>query len=101
MQFVMEKRKHRRLPARLSLKYRLLQDSPPKLRHTQSIEISNGGMSFRNSEFISVQSPVLVEFTLPLAHRPISFVSEVAHTREHPVENHFIIGIEFQQLVKS
>jgi c-di-GMP-binding flagellar brake protein YcgR len=96
----MEKRKHRRFPSRLSLKYRLLKDSPPKLRQAQSIDMSNGGMSFRNSEFIPHQSPVLVEFESPNMHHPLRFVSEVVHTREHLEEDHFIISVEFQQLLK-
>jgi len=66
----MEKRNHSRHPAKLSLKYRLLQDSPPKLQFTQSIDVSNGGMGFRNSQFVPQQTPILVEFTPPnLNHR--------------------------------
>ena len=100
MGFVMEKRKHRRFPSKLSLKYRLLQNSPPKLRQGQSIDMSNGGMSFRSSEFIPHQSSVLVEFKSPNLRRPMRFVSEVVHAREHRAGDHFIIGVEFQQMLK-
>ena len=100
MQFVMEKRKHRRFRTKLSLKYRLLQNNPPKLNQGQSIDMSNGGMSFRSSEFIPHQSQVLVEFKSPNLRRPMRFVSEVVHTREHRAGNNFIIGLEFPQMLK-
>jgi len=101
MPFVIEKRKHPRSPTKLSVKYRLLRDNPPKLQHAKSVDISNGGMSFRKSKLVPHKTPVLVEFIAPHTHRPISFVSEVVHAREHSAGNHFIIGVEFQQLVKS
>jgi len=100
MPFEMEKRRHSRTPAKLSVKYRLLRDGPPKLQYAQSVDMSEEGMSFRSSEFISHHSPVLVEFTPPEMQRPISFVSEVVHAREHAEGNHFIIGIEFEHMLR-
>jgi hypothetical protein len=99
MPFVMEKRSHPRLPTKLALKYRLLRDSPPRVKHGQSIDLSEGGISFRSFEFMPHKAPVLVEFTPPDKGHPIRFVSEVVHAREHSTGNHFVIGMQFEHLL--
>jgi len=100
MSFATEKRRHPRVPAKLALKYRLLRDNPSKSRHTQSLDLSEEGMSFQSSEYIPHKAPILVEFTPPDMHRPISYVSEVVHAREHTEGHYFIIGMEFEHMLK-
>jgi len=97
---VIEKRKHPRFQSKRALKYHLLRNSPPQIQHSHSIDVSEEGMSFRSSEFIPHQTPVLIEFTPPDMHRPMSFVSEVVHAREHAEGNHFIIGMQFEHMLK-
>lgn len=57
-------------------------------------------MSFRSPEFIPHKTPLLVKFTHPDMQRPISFVSEVVHAREHAAGYHFVIGMEFEHMLK-
>jgi hypothetical protein len=86
---VIEKRKHPRFQSKRALKYHLLRNSPPQIQHSHSIDVSEEGMSFRSTEF-----------TPPDMHRPMSFVSEVVHAREHAEGNHFIIGMQFEHMLK-
>ena len=100
MVFAREKREHLRIPAKLPLKYRLIDDSPQKYRQVQSMDFSAGGMSFRNPEFIPHRTKALVEFTPPNRSVPIRIVSEVVRTRGHYAGSHFTIGIRFQHMLK-
>jgi len=96
----MEKRKHPRSPTKLAVKYRLLQDGPPKFKHALSVDLSEQGMSFQSSEFIPPHSTILVEFVPPERYFRTRFITEVVHAREHAEGNHFIIGIGIERMLK-
>ena len=97
MEPAQEKRKHPRIPARFPVTFRLLGNGPQKILHAQTLDISSGGMSFRNDEFIPHRTAARLEFSHPDRHHPVLVMSEVVRTREHNGGNTFIIGVRFQR----
>jgi len=64
-------------------------------------DISEGGISFKTNEFISLACRLVVEVTLPTSQRPIKAISKVAWIRKLSFGEQYELGNQFLEISKE
>lgn len=96
-----EKRRFNRADANLALQYRNLRKSNDPLALSVSRNISEGGVCFTSSEFISLACRLVVEISLPNAPKPVKAISKVAWIRKLPAGDQYQLGNQFLEMTKE
>ena len=97
-----EKRKFSRVETHIPIRYRKLGDSEGDIRDaTISKNLSQGGIRFNASEFISRACRLIVELDLPMVSKPIRAISKVAWIRKTDSGDNFDVGNQFLEISKG
>lgn len=99
--FAVDKRRYPRVDFTLPVQYKNLRKStvPPAGSITRNI--SEGGVCFKSSEFISLACRLVVEINLPNISRPIKAISKVAWIRRVPASEQYELGNQFLEMTKE
>lgn len=95
-----ERRRSPRIDSNLPLKYRNLKLTNLPLGSLTK-DISEGGVSFKTNEFISLACRLVVEIAIPTLQRPIKAISKVAWIRKNTSEDHYELGNQFLEISKE
>jgi hypothetical protein len=63
--------------------------------------LSEGGVCFKSSEFISLACRLVVEISLPNTTKPIKAISKVAWIRKVPSSDQYELGNQFLEITKE
>ncbi|MFA5499836.1 MAG: PilZ domain-containing protein [Candidatus Omnitrophota bacterium] len=95
-----DRRRSPRIDSNLPVKYRNLKLTNPSLGSLTK-DISEGGVSFKTNEFISLACRLVVEITIPTLQRPIKAISKVAWIKKNPSDDHYELGNQFLEISKE
>jgi len=97
-----ERRKYKRVSVHIPVKYRALNSSPddPNIS-TVTKNISERGIRFRASEFISIATRLVMEMDVPLLNKPIKAISKIAWIQKTPAGNDYEVGGYFLEMAKK
>lgn len=96
-----ERRRYRRAESSLSIQYRNLRKPGDVPIQTLTKNISEGGVSFKSSEFISLACRLVVEISLPILPKPIKAISKIAWIRKIPSSDQYELGNQFLEITKE
>ncbi|MFA5146219.1 MAG: PilZ domain-containing protein [Candidatus Omnitrophota bacterium] len=96
-----ERRKNKRVTFHLPLQYRNLRKIGVTSLGSLTKDISEGGVRFNSSEFISLACRLVVEITLPTSTKPIKAISKVAWIRKLPTTSEYELGNQFLEMSKE
>ncbi len=97
---VVEKRRFRRIDSNLPLRYKNIKTAAVPMGSLTK-DISEGGISFKTNEFISLACRLVVEITLPTAQRPVKAISKVAWIRKLSSGEQYELGNQFLEISKE
>ena len=98
----LEKRKFPRVKTYIPVKYRKLGDSAGTSRAgVITKNLSEGGVRFRASEFISMACRLVLEMDMPMFNKPVKAISKVAWIRKTPSGDNYEIGNQFLEMSKK
>jgi len=97
----LEKRRHKRLDYNLPVQYKNLRKTGELPAGSLTQNISEGGVCFKSSEFISLACRLVVEITLPANPKPIKAISKVAWIKKLPAGDQYELGNQFLEIAKE
>ena len=95
-----EKRRFQRVDSNLPLRYKNIKTATVPMGSLTK-DISEGGISFKTNEFISLACRLVVEITLPTVQRPIKAISKVAWIRKLSSGEQYELGNQFLEISKE
>ncbi|MFA6143117.1 MAG: PilZ domain-containing protein [Candidatus Omnitrophota bacterium] len=96
-----ERRRAGRLESTLPLNYKNLRKSGVSPVGSLTKNLSDSGVCFETSEFISLACRLVVEISLPTASKPIKAISKVAWIRRIPSSDQYELGNQFLDMSKE
>lgn len=96
-----DKRRHNRLESTLPLRYKNLKTPANSVTGSLTRNISEGGVCFESSEFISLACRLVLEINLPTLPKPIKAISKVAWIRKLPTNDLYELGNQFLDMTKE
>ncbi len=63
--------------------------------------LSEGGVCFKSSEFISLACRLVVEINLPRIPKPIKAIAKVAWIKKIPASEQYELGNQFLEITKE
>lgn len=99
--FVEDRRRYPRIVTSLPLQYRNLRKSSEIPAGSVIRNISEGGIAFKSSEFISLACRLVVEISLPASEKPVKAISKVAWIKKLPVGDQYELGNQFLDMTKE
>ena len=97
---IIEKRRFERIESNLPLRYKNIRTSTGPMGSLTK-NISEGGISFKTNEFISLACRLVVEINLPTVQRPIKAISKVAWIRKLSSGEQYELGNQFLEISKE
>jgi c-di-GMP-binding flagellar brake protein YcgR len=98
---MIERRRHPRAESNLPLKYKNLRSIGESQIGSLTRDISEGGVRFKTSEFISLACRLVLEISLPMMPKPVKAISKVAWIRKVPTGDYYEIGNQFLEITKE
>lgn len=98
---VQEKRRYKRVESNLPLQYKNLRKSFDLPVGSLTKNLSEGGVSFKSNEFISLACRLVVEISIPSVPKPIKAISKVAWIRKLPAGDQYELGNQFLDMAKE
>ena len=95
-----ERRRFQRVDSNLPLRYKNLRTTTIPAGSTTK-DISEGGISFNTSEFISLACRLVVEVNLPTVSKPIKVISKVAWIKKSFSGDQYELGNQFLEISKE
>lgn len=95
-----ERRRSQRIDSNLPVRYKNLRVATVPMGSLTK-DISEGGIRFKTSEFISLACRLVIEVTLPTVQRPIKAISKVAWIRKTPSGEQYELGNQFLEISKE
>jgi PilZ domain. len=95
-----ENRRFQRIESDLPVRYKNLKTATVPLGSLTK-DISEGGICFKTSEFISLACRLVVEINLPTTQRPIKAISKVAWIRKTSAGDQYELGNQFLEISKE
>ncbi len=99
--YVKDKRRHARKNARVPLQFKDIQRPIETYSGTLTKDVSEGGVRFIASEFLSVFTRLLVEISMPSFSRPIKAISKVAWIQKQPRGSQYNVGLQFLDMAED
>lgn len=96
-----DKRKYKRVDSVLPIQYRNLRKSEELPSPTVGSNISEGGVCFTSSQFISLACRMVVEINLPDVAKPIKAISKIAWIKRMPSSDQYLLGNQFLEMAKE
>lgn len=95
-----ERRRFPRIDSNVPVKYRNLRTAAIPMGSLTK-NISEGGISFKTNEFISLACRLVVEIALPAIPKPIKAISKVAWIRKMSSGDEYEMGNQFLEISKE
>ena len=99
--YVKEKRSCPRINARLPLQFKDIQRPIEVYAGSLTKDISEGGVRFTSSEFLSIFTRLLLEVSVPSFSRPIKAISKVAWIQKMPRSTQYDVGLQFMDMTEE
>ena len=99
--YVKERRRHNRINARVPLQFKDIQRPIETYSGTLTKDVSEGGVRFTASEFLSVFTRLLVEISMPSFPRPFKAISKVAWIQKQPRGSQYNVGLQFLDMTEE
>jgi c-di-GMP-binding flagellar brake protein YcgR len=96
-----EKRRFKRTDSNLPLQYRNLRKAGIQPTGSITRNLSEGGVCFKSSEFISLACRLVLEINLPNSLKPVKAISKVAWIRKIPSTDQYELGNQFLEITKD
>jgi len=96
-----EHRRFKRIDAGLPLQYKNLRKIAESSVGSVARNISEGGVCFKSSEFISLACRMVVEINVPTAPKPIKAITKVAWIKRIPNSESYELGNQFLDMTKE
>jgi len=96
-----ERRKAKRIDARLPVQFKDVQRPIETYSGTLSKDLAEGGVRFTSPEFLSVFTRLLIEVSVPSFSRPIKAISKVAWIQKVPRSSQYNVGIQFMDITEE
>ncbi len=96
-----ERRRYPRIESNLPIQFRNLRKGTELPVGSLTSNISEGGVRFKSNEFFSLACRLIVEVTLPTAHKPVKAISKVAWIRKLPSSDQYELGNQFLEISKE
>ena len=95
---MLEKRRFKRIPCEYEASFTLLgTEQAPSIQEVSVRDLSEGGLRFRSSRFISLREKMLFTLLIPKT-KPLRMVATPAWVSELPRLNQFDIGTSFEMV---
>lgn len=101
MDIANEKRRYKRAESNLPVLYRNLRKQGVPGRGSLTRNISEGGVCFKSTDFMSLACRLVLEISIPNSQKPIKAISKVAWVRKLPVDNQYELGNQFLEMTKE
>lgn len=98
---VEEKRRYKRTESVIPVQYRNLRKSGEASVGSLTKNVSEGGICFKTTEFISLACRLVVELELPALSKPIKAISKVAWIRKISTTDQYEVGNQFLEMTKE
>jgi c-di-GMP-binding flagellar brake protein YcgR len=98
---VEEKRRYKRVDSVLPVQYKNLRTATDLPIGSTTRNLSEGGICFKSSKFISLACRLVVEISLPTSPKPIKAISKVAWIRKLPSTDQYELGNQFLEITKE
>lgn len=95
-----DKRKFKRLDARIPLQYKEL-GGAKIAQGTLTKNLSEGGVRFTSDKFISLACRLVVEMSLPAMQKPVRAISKIAWIKKVPSDDGYEVGNQFLDMTKE
>ena len=98
---IVDKRKYARVNSSLPLHYRNLKVAGDPTVESSSRNLSEGGVCFKSSRFISLACRLVLEITLPAQPKPIKAITKVAWIKRIPDSEQYELGNQFLEITRE
>ena len=99
--YVKERRRSPRINARLPLQFKDIQRPMEIYTGSLTKDISEGGVRFISSDFLSIFTRLLLEVSVPSFSRPVKAISKVAWIQKIPRSNQYNVGVQFMDMTEE
>lgn len=96
-----DKRRFKRVDSNLAVQYKNLRKAGVLPTGSVTRNLSEGGVCFKSSEFISLACRLVLEISLPNATKPVKAISKVAWIRKVPSSDQYELGNQFLEITKE
>ena len=100
-QNVEERRRYFRTETNMPLKYKNLRNVGKVPIGSLTKDISEGGVRFKTTEFVSLACRLVLEINLPTNPKPIKAISKVAWIRKIQAGDSYELGNQFLEITKE
>ena len=101
LESVENKRRYKRVSSNVPVVYKNLR-VPTELPAASIVRnLSEGGVCFQTSKFISLACRLVVEISIPSVLKPIKAISKVAWIRRIPLSDQYELGNQFLEITKE
>lgn len=98
---VEENRRFKRVDSNVPVQYKNLRVSTELPAGSVARNLSEGGICFQTSKFISLACRLVVEIAIPTSPKPIKAISKVAWIRKIPSSDQYELGNQFLEITKE
>lgn len=97
-----DRRKHQRVEAHIPIKYHALRGGAGiEGEASLTKDLSEGGIRFRTTEFVSMACRLILEMDIPVFSKPIKAISKVAWIRKTESGDDYEVGNQFLEMSKE
>jgi len=98
---VENKRRYKRVDSNVPVLYRNFHIPTELPAGSIARNLSEGGVCFQTSKFISLACRLIVEISIPTALKPIKAISKVAWIKRMPSSDQYELGNQFLEITKE
>lgn len=98
---VEDKRRFKRIGSSVPIQYKNLRTATDLPAGSITRNLSEGGVCFQTSKFISLACRLVVEISIPSSAKPIKAISKVAWIRKVPSSDQYELGNQFLEITKE
>ena len=96
-----EKRRFKRIDSSLPVQFKNLRKPAEIANGSLTRNVSEGGVCFKSSKFISLACRLVLEINLPNTPKPIKAISKVAWIRKDPSGDQYELGNQFLEITRE
>ena len=97
-----ESRKHTRVKTHIPVRFRKLRGGAGADGDSSITKnLSQGGIRFRTSDFVSMACRLILELDIPMFAKPVKAISKVAWIRKSPSGDDYEVGNQFLEMSKQ
>ena len=96
-----ERRQFARIKTRIPLEYKNLHKDSTDGKGVQVKDISEGGVRFTSSEFLSLANRLVVTINIPTTARQIKAIAKIAWIKKLPSGDLYEVGNQFLEISKE